>query len=238
MLAPATDPTAEDDAAAPSAGVTASRATAFGNAQRHSRRVRLLKFALPLAAAVIALAFPLYSYLMAPASVAINADSSAITDGKLVMANPKLQGLTKQNLPYSMVATRAVQDITKQGLIELEGIDATLPLNASVSAKVEAARGLYNRDSNTLDLSQDVTVTTTDGMVAKFKSAFLDMGKGIMKTDDPVEITRDGSHIASDTMSVENNGKTLIFEKHVRVNIDPASLKTADNANGAAHAAQ
>jgi lipopolysaccharide export system protein LptC len=39
-------------------------------------------------------------------------------------------------------------------------------------------------------------------------------------------------------MNVENNGKTLIFEKRVRVNIDPASLKTADNANGAAHAAQ
>ena len=238
MLAPATDPTAPDETAAAKADVSPSRARAFGNAQRHSRRVRLLKFALPLAAALIAVAFPLYSYLMAPVSIAVNADSSALTDGKLVMANPKLQGLTKQNLPYSMIAKRAVQDITKQGLIELEGIDATLPLNADLSAKVEAARGLYNRDSNTLELSQDITVTTSDGMVAKFKSAFLDMGKGIMKTDDPVEITRDGSRIASDTMNVENNGKTLIFEKRVRVNIDPASLKTADNANGAAHAAQ
>jgi lipopolysaccharide export system protein LptC len=238
MLAPATDPTAPDETAASQANVSPARARAFGNAQRHSRRVRLLKFTLPLAAALIAVAFPLYSYLMAPVSIAVDADSSALTDGKLVMANPKLQGLTKQNMPYSMVAKRAVQDIAKQGLIELEGIDATLPLNADVSAKVEAARGLYNRDSNTLDLSQDITVTTSDGMVAKFKSAFLDMGKGIMKTDDPVEITRDGSRIASDTMNVENNGKTLIFEKRVRVNIDPASLKTAENANGAAHAAQ
>lgn len=75
-------------------------------------------------------------------------------------------------------------------------------------------------------------------MVVKLKSAFLDMGKGNMKTNDPVDITRDGSHISSDTMSVENNGKILIFEKRVRVNIDPAKLKTAENQSGETNAAQ
>jgi lipopolysaccharide export system protein LptC len=238
MLAPVTDPTTEDEASAPKARAASTRADAFGRAQSHSRRVRLLKFAVPAVAALIALAFPVYSYLVAPAKVAIQADGSVLTDGKLVMANPKLQGFTKQNLPYSMTATRAIQDVAKQGVIELEGITAKLPLNAGLTANVEAAGGFYDRDGNTLDLTKEITVTTTDGMVAKLKSAFLDIGKGSMKTDDPIDITRDGSHIAADTMSVLDNGKTLVFEKRVRVNIDPAVMKAANNTNGAANAAQ
>jgi lipopolysaccharide export system protein LptC len=236
MLARTTEPTEDATAATPVAPT--SRAVAFGRAQRHSRLVRLLKFTLPVTAGLIALAFPVYSYLVAPATVTVEADSSAISDGKLVMANPKLNGFTKQNLPYSMTASRAIQDITKQGLVELEGIDATLPVSADVSAKVEAAKGFYDRDKNTLDLTQEITVTTTDGMVAKLKSAFLDMANGSMKTDDPVDIVRNGSRITSETMAVEDNGKVLVFEKRVRVNIDPATMKAANNTSGAANAAQ
>jgi lipopolysaccharide export system protein LptC len=237
MLVRPTDPALGDDPAAPSAAAP-ERAVAFGRAQRHSSRVRVLKFALPLAAGIIAVAFPLYSYMVAPPAVAIQADSSVLTDGKLVMAHPKLSGFTKDNLPYSMIAERAVQDATNQGLVELDGIDAKLPMGAKVNAAVEATKGFYNRDANTLKLTQDITVTTTDGMVAKLKSAFLDLGKGIMKTDDPVDITRNGSRINSDTMIVQDRGKVLVFEKRVRVNIDPATMKAAENTDGAANAVQ
>jgi len=68
------------------------------------------------------------------------------------------------------------------------------------------------------------------------KSAFLDIGKGIMKTDDPVDITRNGSRVTSDTMTVQDNGKVVVFEKRVRVNIDPATMKAAENSDGAANA--
>ncbi|KQZ15955.1 LPS export ABC transporter periplasmic protein LptC [Mesorhizobium sp. BE184] len=217
---------------------TSGLEVAFGNAQRHSQRVRFLKLALPLAAAIIAIAFPVYSYMVAPAAVPVKTENSAFSDGKLVMANPKLEGFTKQNLPYSMNAIRAVQDASKENIIELEGIDAKLPIDEKTTATINAARGIYDRENNTIDLDSAVTVSTNDGMVVKLKSAFLDMGKGNMKTNDPVDITRDGSRISSDTMSVENNGKILIFEKRVRVNIDPAKLKTAENQSGETNAAQ
>lgn len=227
MLARPIEPTRGEDAvAAPVAGKAGSaRVAAFGLAQRHSRRVRALKLVLPLAAAVIAIAFPVYSYLAAPASVDVKADGSAFSDGKLVMANPKLNGFTSKNLPYAMTAVRAVQDAAKQGIVELEGINAKLPIDADNVAVVGAAHGIYDRDANTLALDKDITLTTTDGTVAKLQSAFLDMGKGNMKTDDPVDITRQGSRITADTMKVQDNGKVLIFEKRVRVNIDPAKMK-------------
>ncbi|RWQ32619.1 MAG: LPS export ABC transporter periplasmic protein LptC [Mesorhizobium sp.] len=237
MLARPIEPTnTETELAPPNVGPT--RVDAFGIAQRHSRRVRILKLAVPLVAAVIAVAFPVYSYLAAPVSIQVQADGSAFADGKLVMANPKLNGFTKQKLPYSMTALRAIQDVSKQGIIDLEGIDAKLPISADNVAAVNASRGTYNRDGNTMSLTSDVTITTTDGLEAKFKSVFLDMGKGTMKTSDPVDVSRGGSRITADSMSIQDNGKIVVFENRVRVNIDPASLKAAEAMSGESNAVQ
>ena len=237
MLARPNEPTNAETVLAPPVPGSA-RVDAFDLAQRHSRRVRVLKFAVPLIAAVIAVAFPVYSYLAAPVSIAVQADGSAFADGKLVMANPKLNGFTKQKLPFSLTALRAIQDVRKQGIIDLEGINAKLPIATDNVASVNATRGIYNRDGNTMNLTSDVTVTTTDGVEAKFKSVFLDMGKGSMKTDEPVDVSRGGSRITADSMSVQDNGKVLVFENRVRVDIDPASLKAAEAKSGESNAAQ
>ncbi|SFP63668.1 lipopolysaccharide export system protein LptC [Mesorhizobium sp. NFR06] len=228
------------DAAAASAPVThgGTRGDAFNRAQRHSRRVRVLKFAVPLLAVAIAVAFPVYSYLKAPVSISVQADGTAFSNGKLVMANPKLNGFTKQKLPYSLTAIRATQDVGQQAVIDLEGINAKLPVATDNVVSVDAAHGIYNRDANTMDLTSDVSVTTTDGLVATFKSIFLDMGKGSMKTSNPVDVSRGGSRITADSMSVEDNGRLVVFENRVRVNIDPAGLKAAGVNSGEQNASQ
>ena len=237
MLARSNEPTSpETELAPPADGWT--RGDAFDRAQRHSRRVRVLKFAVPLAAGLIAVAFPVYSYLAAPVSVAVQAEGAAFSNGKLVMANPKLNGFTKQKQPYSMTALRAIQDVATQGIIELEGIDAKVPVGPDNVAAIKASRGTYDRDGNTMKMTSDVTITTTDGMRAKFKSVFLDMGKGTMKTDDPVDVSSGGSQITANSLSVQDNGKVLVFENRVRVNIDPASAKAAEAKGEEANVAQ
>ncbi|RWE72498.1 LPS export ABC transporter periplasmic protein LptC [Mesorhizobium sp.] len=228
-----------DAAAAPAPAIQDdTRGEAFNRAQRHSRRVRVLKFAVPLLAAAIAIAFPVYSYLKAPISISVQADGTAFSNGKLVMANPKLNGFTKQKLPYSLTATRATQDVGQQAVIDLEGINAKLPVATDNIVSVDAEHGIYNRDANTMDLTSDVSVTTTDGLAAKFKSIFLDMGKGSMKTSNPVDVSRGGSRITADSMSVEDNGRLVVFENRVRVNIDPTALKAAGVNSGEQNASQ
>lgn len=214
-----------------------SRTDAFDRATRHSRRVRILKRALPLTAVVLALLFVGYSYLSAPPSLQVSAEGAAFSEGKLVMAKPQLNGFTRDNLPYSMTADRAVQDPANQGVVELLGIDANLPISADNIAKVDAARGVYDRTGNTLNLTRDVTVKTSNGMVARLKSAYLNMGSGQMKTDEPVEISLDGSKITSDSMSMLDHGKVVVFEKRVRVDIDPARMKAGQNEIGGGSAA-
>lgn len=204
----------------------------FLRARRHSRAVQVLKVALPVIAAVLALGFIVYFYVVTPGPVATGMDGAAYSEGKLVMANPKLEGFTREGRPYKMTAVRAVQALGQQSVVELEEIDATLPLDAETVATVDAARGVYDRDKNTLDISTEVTMTTTGGMSATLQSAFLDIAKGVMRTSEPVNITTNGSTITSDSMSVLDNGKVLVFEKRVRVHLDPAQMKSRQQASG------
>jgi lipopolysaccharide export system protein LptC len=218
----------------------ASREAAFRRALNHSRKVRFLKIALPIATVLVAGSFAAYSYLSVPGSVSFDISESAYADGKLVMANPKLDGYTQESRPYSMTATRALQHVAETNIVELEGIDAKLPVSDEVFAQIDAERGVYDRANNTLDVQSPITVKTTDGLLATFQSAYLEIEKGNMTTDKPIDIRMDGGQISADSMSVLENGKVLIFEKRVKMEIKPDRLngRQARNEEGSTQNAQ
>lgn len=224
------------DRPAPAGSPVPPRAAEFHQAQHHSRRVRRMKVALPVIAVLLAIGFFGYSYLASPARVAVDVASSAVADGKLVMASPKLEGVTKNNLPYSMTAARALQNLDATGIIELEDINAKLPLDARNTATIEAQRGVYDRDKNTLEIATPIKVTTTDGMMARLNSASIDIGKGDMKTGEPVDIAVQGARITADSMTILENGKVLVFERRVRMQINPERAKAAQG-DGEIHGA-
>ncbi len=209
----------------PPNGSTGDRTDAFANAAKHSRKVRRLKFALPLLAVVFAAAFFGYTYLETPPALTMEVEAQTVDDGKIVMANPKLSGVTKDQRQYSMTASRAIQDLERQTVIELEKIDARLPFSTESWAIVEAARGIYDSENNTFDLPEPISIRSDRGLVAELQSAYIDVDKGEMTTTRPVEIRLDGSRITSDRMQVVDNGKVLIFEKRVRVDIDPKRVR-------------
>jgi lipopolysaccharide export system protein LptC len=216
------------------------REAAFHRAQKHSRAVQFLKFALPVAAVLIGGFFAAYSYISVPGAVSFNITESAYTDGKLVMSNPKLDGFTKDSRPYSMTATRALQHVDSSGIVDLEGIDAKLPVGGKDFATIGAERGVYDRAKDTLDISSAITVKTTDGMTVLLKSALVEIGKGNMTTKDPVDIKTSSLRIVADAMSVLENGKVLIFEKRVKVNTtpDPSKAGKASTAESSTDNAQ
>ncbi|MFZ1774476.1 MAG: LPS export ABC transporter periplasmic protein LptC [Rhizobiaceae bacterium] len=202
---------------------------AFAAARRHSRRVHVLKMALPASAVLVTSAFFLWSWLATPPDTGVSVDGAAFTGGKLVMANPKLDGFSKDNQPYSMTAARAVQDIKTMGVIALEDINAKLPVTAGNMAAVTADAGIYDRDNNTLAFTTPLQVTTTDGMKAVLKTAFMDLTSGSLKTGDPVDITLNGSRITADSFSASDHGKVLVFEKRVRMTIQPDAMKAGQD---------
>jgi lipopolysaccharide export system protein LptC len=218
----------------PEGAGAASVEQAFRRARRHSRAVKALKVLLPGLAVLIALIFAAYSYLLTPGGVSIDLLGSSYSNGKLTMANPKLDGFTKENRPYSMRAARAVQDVTNTGVFVLDDIQAKLPLSDDNWASVVTEKAIYNKDKNTLEVPSAMTVTTTDGVVAKLNSAFIDIAGGDLKTSDPVDITLHGAHITADSLNVGDRGKVLVFDRKVHLTMMPEKKKPAQGTNGAA----
>ena len=200
----------------------------FLRARKHSRRVGALKVGLPVGALLVVAAFTGWSWLAAPEGFTADMTGSAIRDGNLVMANPKLNGFTNDNLPYEVTAERAVQNLTDTSIITLENIDARLPIEAESWADIRAKTGIFDNDGNTLDVTGPMTIRTNGGLTVDLKSAFVDMKSGRIVSSEPVGVSMNGSTLEADAMTVEERGKVVVFEDRVRMTVLPRRVKSGD----------
>jgi lipopolysaccharide export system protein LptC len=201
-------------------GGSGFRTEAFAKASRHSKWVRFLKIALPAGALAILGGFSLTA-MQARIVPDIDVAGIALQGGKIVMDNPKLNGVTGDNQPYTVEAARALQSATDINDVELEGITARIPFGKDITASVQAPAGHLNNTTQILTLKGGFDLTTSDGMVAKLQDAVFDFSVRSLRTVSPVDITRPGTHIQADSMTITNGGASLVFEKRVRMTLLP-----------------
>lgn len=198
-------------------------ASEFERARRHSNRVWLLKWMLPLAG-ILAIVVIIASLFYSGSDLAsVELGAIRIEKGKLVMDKPELNGTDSNKRPYHLTAARAVQDTEKPDRISLEAIEARLPLNDSQTATITAGTGLYDVGEKKLRLGGDIAVDTDDGMKIRMKDAQIDIGTGQMHTENPVEVDTGRANVKAETLIVQDNGKIIIFENRVRMTILPFS---------------
>ena len=104
-----------------------------------------------------------------------------------------------------------------------------MPLTADVMARITSNAGSYNSEANTLDLMNTIRVETTDGMSAELETAAIDLQRGRMSTPDPVRISLPGAVIEADRMTVEDNGRRLLFESRVKLVVQPGQFKPGES---------
>ena len=207
-------------------------AVEFAAAQRHSRLVRFLKLGLPLAALFGTGFFAAATVLSGTGAPVPQTAPVTLDDGRIVMANPKMEGFTSDKRPYKLVADRAIQASAKSSIVELQKISAALPFGKNATATLSAGTGLFDNSSNQLDLKDSISLVTSDGMIASLSSARINVTNSEMSTQSPVEISTSGAHLTADSMTVKNGGAVIVFENHVRLNIDANKLKQAGPADG------
>ena len=197
----------------------------FVSAQRHSQRVRLLKFGLPLSALFATGFFVAATFLADPGTSTPSVESVSLTDGRVAMAKPKLEGFDAEKRPYSMTAERAVQQSASSNIVELEQIAANMPFGNAGTANLTADGGVLDNGTNMLDLRDNIRLITSDGIKAVLSQASIDLSTNEMSSDAPVDIVTSGSHITADRMRIEERGKVFVFERRVRLKIDANKLK-------------
>lgn len=201
----------------------------FKKAARHSNRVELLKYVLPIIGMII-IALIMAALILRPKlPVDISIGKTGIEDGKLVMDNPKLDGFDPDNRPYSVEADKAIQSVDNPTLVDLDKIKAKVPMAEGLWANILAGNGSFDVTDKKLELGGGVDVITTDGMKLELMDAYVDLNAGTMTTDRAIKFTSKNASISSQSMSVFENGDRIVFETKGLLTIQPPAKKSDGN---------
>jgi len=210
---------------------TDDRQQEYNIALKHSQKVKFWKVAFPVMGSLVILGIAGALFVNSLDRPDIAIDDINLTDGKLVMENPQLNGVDRNQRPYNLTATRAIQDSATPNAVELQEILAELPMDEKITATIRAGNGVYDAEARTLKLTQSVNVVTSSGMVLNLEDADVDIGNSSMKTDNPINATSPQADIASNTLSVEDGGNKMVFEGRVRMTLRPDELRKASDTN-------
>jgi len=196
---------------------------AFRAAVRHSRHVRVLRLAIPITAAVVLVAAAAFSFLFKPlrmlTSLPVDIGSMVVSGTKIMMHQPRLSGVTRDNRKYDMVAQAAAQDVTKPDMIELQGVHATMEMRDKVTFETTANGGLYNTKTEHLTLNQNVVVTSSSGYQAFLNEAVVDVRASKIVSEKPVEVKTATWTITANRMEVTESGDLVRFDHGVFVTL-------------------
>lgn len=197
----------------------------YARAVRHSRWVWTLKLVFPIAAIIAIAGFVATTMISRALPEGAAIGDTVISGGKLIMNNPVMTGPVGETDSYSVTAARAIQDLSVPSVIRLEDIVADFPVNGADTALLDALSGIYNRDEDFLVLDQPFTVTTESGMTAYLLDASIDINKGSLKTEKPVNIETVQGKIVAESLVMIDNGAEIVFERDVHMTLNPGAIR-------------
>lgn len=208
-------------------GWTASRRgdvnRAVRRARRHSIVVRVLRIALPLGVVAGGLGLFLFTYFKPMQMFEKMPDISgklAVQGSKITMELPRIAGFTRDQRAYELNAETAVQDITKPDLVELQNLRAKMEMQDKDVVQLTATSGTYNTKADKVVLHDQIVVTSQQGYKALLREAAVEMKKGNVVSEQPVEITLPSGLLKANRMEIIDSGDVIRFERGVVLDLD------------------
>ena len=213
-------PQRRDHGASVPAGVmarTVSRIAAMwsvaGVDNPYSRRVALLKRALPAVGVLLLLLIAVWPQLtpiwerMRFAFPAIDLRDAR----ELRMLNPRYAGMDRSGRPYVVTAAVGHQVPDRQDLMSLEGARAEMKSHNGADVVVTAKTGVYQSQAQLLDLFGNVTLTHENGTRFVTQRARLDVAHNAAEGNDPIEGHGPSGDIKAQGFRIYEKGDTVIF---------------------------
>jgi lipopolysaccharide export system protein LptC len=195
---------------------------AFRAARRHSRVVRTLRVAIPLA---VALAFTVvfllvyFNPLRMLAKLPVDIGSLVVAGTKITMEKPHLSGFTSDARAYELSADMAKQDVTKPDIIELRNIRAKVQMQDKSMMELSAATGLYDSKGETLKLAQDILLSSSTGYRGRLSEAMIDIRKGHVVSTQPVEVEMLQGTLNAKGLEIVDSGDLVRFDGGVSLTL-------------------
>ena len=187
---------------------------AFRSARRHSRAVRILRVAIPLAVVLGFTGIFLITYfnpLHMLAKLPIDVGNLVVSGTKITMEHPRLSGFTGDARGYELSADAAKQDLTKPDLIELRNIRAKVQMQDKSTVEVSATAGIYDSKGETLKLDQNIVLSSSTGYRGRLSEAMIDIRKGNVVSERPVEVELLQGTLNANRLEIADSGDLVRF---------------------------
>ena len=195
---------------------------AFRAARRHSRVVRILRVAIPLAVVLgftgvflVAYLNPLRMLAKLPADIG----NLVVSGTKITMEKPHLSGFTRDERAYELSADAAKQDLTKPDLIELHNIHAKVQMQDKSTMEVSATAGTYDSKAETLKLDQNIVLSSSTGYRGRMSEAMIDIRKGYVLSERPVEVEMLQGTLNANRLEIVDSGDLVRFDGGVNMTL-------------------
>ena len=189
-------------------------ARAFRAARRHSRLVRFLRIALPVSVVLVTVGMALLTWLnplRMLVALPVNINDLVVSGTKITMEQPRVNGFTKDQRAYEFTAEAAAQDLTKPDIVELRNINAKVEMGDKSTMNMKAATGVYDTKREVLKLEGKILLTSTNGNTGKLTEATVDVRKGNVVSDSPVELEMLQGILNANKLEVIDSGTLIRF---------------------------
>ena len=197
---------------------------AFRGARRHSRNVRLLRVLVPAGVIGGIALISLITYVSSGRfsyKLPNDMGTLVVSGTKITMEAPRLAGYTKDQRGYEVTAKAAAQDMAKPEFVELKELRAKLAMQDNNSAELVTVGGIYNTKTEILTLGPNITLKSTNGYEALLADAVVEVKKGNITSDKPVEVKMTRGRLNANRLEITNSGEVIRFEGGVVMHLDP-----------------
>jgi len=195
---------------------------AFRAARRHSRMVRILRVAIPLAVVLGFIGVFLIAYLnplRMLAKLPVDIGSLVVSGSKITMEKPHLSGFTHDARAYELSADAAKQDMTKPDVIELRNIHAKVQMQDKSTLELSATAGIYDSKGETIKLDQNIVLSSSTGYRGRLSEAMVDIRKGHVVSTRPVAVEMLQGTLNANRLEIVDSGDLVRFDGGVKLDL-------------------
>jgi lipopolysaccharide export system protein LptC len=153
------------------------------------------------------------------ARLPIDPGKIVLSGTRITMESPRVAGYTKDARPYEVTAKAASQDITKPDIVDLQEIRARVQMQDKVTVEMTAVSGVYESKLDRLRLDHDILLTSTSGYSGHLREAVIDVKKGSILSQSPVELKMLNGTLNANRLEVDDRGDVIRFSGGVVMNL-------------------
>jgi len=190
--------------------------------------VRRLRIVIPTAIVCIAgflAVATFYQPFRLTTAFPIDPGKVTIEGTKVTMELPRVTGFTSDQRPYELTATTAVQDLARLDVLDLNDLRAKVDLKDGQHVNITSIGGVYDTKAEVLRLNQRIIVTTSTGYEGHLTEATVLTGKGVITSDNPVDLKLPNGFLHAKRLEVRDNGAFIRFYDGVDLILNPEQPK-------------